>query len=150
VAGSIAGAFAVVGFLTFYAAMAAGPMGVLSPAIATMQAAVPVAVGVTFGARLGPLGWTGILAALIAAGLLGSPSEASDQSPVVSGGSTDAHQAPGSARLDSTHRRPHAGLRGHSRALRRGARRRTIRHSLMPGLVELGADSCSCSAWRPW
>ncbi len=83
-AGSIAGVFAVVGFLTFYAAMAAGPMGVLSPAIATLQAAVPVAVGVTFGARLGPLGWTGILAALVAAGLLGSPSEVSDQSPVVS------------------------------------------------------------------
>lgn len=82
-AGSIAGVFAVVGFLTFYAALAAGPMGVLSPAIATLGAAVPVAVGVTFGERLGPVGWTGILAALLAAGLLGSPSEIPARSPDV-------------------------------------------------------------------
>lgn len=82
-AGSLAGVFAVVGLLTFYAALAAGPMGVLSPAIATLGAAVPVAVGLTFDARLGPLGWTGILAAMVAAGLLGSPSEAPAQSPVV-------------------------------------------------------------------
>ena len=82
VAGSLAGVFAVVGLLTFYAALAAGPMGVLSPAIATLQAAVPVAVGLTFGARLGPLGWTGILAAMVAAGLLGSPSEVLAPSPI--------------------------------------------------------------------
>jgi len=82
-AGSIAGVFAVVGLLTFYAALAAGPMGVLSPAIATMGAAVPVAVGVMYGETLRPLGWTGILAALIAAGLLGSASEVSARSPDV-------------------------------------------------------------------
>ena len=85
-AGSIAGVFAVVGLLTFYAALAAGPMGILSPAIAALQAVVPVAVGVTLGARLGPLGWTGILAALVAAGLLGSPTEAPTQPPGGSGG----------------------------------------------------------------
>jgi uncharacterized membrane protein len=82
-AGSLAGVFAVVGLLTFYAALSAGPMGVLSPAIATLGAAVPVAVGLTFNARLGPLGWTGILAALVAAGLLSSPSEVPALSPVV-------------------------------------------------------------------
>jgi drug/metabolite transporter (DMT)-like permease len=80
-AGSLAGVFAVVGLLTFYAALVAGPMGVLSPAIATMGAAVPVAVGVMYGETLGPVGWTGILAALVAAGLLGSPSEGPARSP---------------------------------------------------------------------
>lgn len=82
-AGSFAGVFAVVGLLTFYAALAAGPMGVLSPAIATLGAAVPVAVGLTFGERLGPLGWAGILTAMVAAGLLSSPSEVLAPSPVV-------------------------------------------------------------------
>ncbi len=82
-AGSFAGVFAVVGLLTFYAALAAGPMGVLSPAIAVLGAAVPVAVGLTFDERLGPLGWAGVLAAMVAASLLSSPSEVMVQSPVI-------------------------------------------------------------------
>ena len=70
--GAVAGLIAVVGFVAFYAALAAGPMGVLSPVIAMLQAAVPVAAGLLFGERLGLTGWAGVGAALLATALLGS------------------------------------------------------------------------------
>ena len=70
--GAVAGLIAVVGFVAFYAALAAGPMGVLSPVIAMLQAAVPVAAGLVFGERLGLTGWAGVGAALLATALLGS------------------------------------------------------------------------------
>ena len=70
--GAVAGLIAVVGFVAFYAALAAGPMGVLSPVIAMLQAAVPVAAGLRFGERRGRTGWAGVGAALLATALLGS------------------------------------------------------------------------------
>ncbi|BDI23328.1 EamA family transporter [Herbiconiux sp. L3-i23] len=69
VAGVAAGLFAIVGFLFFYAALAIGPMSVLSPSIALVNTLVPVVAAVLLGERLGPLGWTGVGAAL-AAGVL--------------------------------------------------------------------------------
>ena len=70
--GAVAGLVAVVGFVAFYAALAAGPMGVLSPVIAMLQAAVPVVAGLAFGERLALTGWAGVGAALLATALLGS------------------------------------------------------------------------------
>lgn len=71
-AGSVAGVFAAVGLVTFYAALAAGPMGVLSPVIAMLQAAVPVLAALTLGDRLGAWQWAGVAAALVATALLGT------------------------------------------------------------------------------
>lgn len=71
-AGSVAGVFAAVGLVTFYAALAAGPMGVLSPVIAMLQAAVPVLAALALGDRLGVLQWMGVASALVATVLLGA------------------------------------------------------------------------------
>ena len=50
--GSVAGVAAVVGFVTFYAAMAIGPMSLVSPLIAVLGSAVPVVAAVAFGEQL--------------------------------------------------------------------------------------------------
>lgn len=67
--GVVAGILAIVGFLAFYAALAIGPMSVLSPTIALVNTVVPVAAAVVLGESLGPLGWLGVAIAL-AAGVL--------------------------------------------------------------------------------
>jgi len=70
-AGLLSGAFALVGFLAFYAALAAGPIAVLSPGIAVLQSVVPVVVGLTIGGeRLGPIGVGGLVLAVVATPLL--------------------------------------------------------------------------------
>ncbi len=79
-AGAVAGVLAVVGLLTFYAALAAGPMGVLSPVIAMLQAAVPVGAALLLGERLTTIGWVGVAFALAATALLGS-AEVAEQGP---------------------------------------------------------------------
>ncbi len=82
-AGVVAGLFAVVGFVAFYAAMAVGPMSTVAPVVAVAQSAVPVAYDITVGGqRPEPLGWLGILVGVVAAVLLG-----------VSGG--ERHERPG-------------------------------------------------------
>ncbi|HEY5223768.1 MAG TPA: EamA family transporter [Microbacteriaceae bacterium] len=63
--GSAAGVFATVGFLTFYAAMAAGPISLVSPLIAVLESVVPVGVAVTLGEVLTPSGWLGIALAVL-------------------------------------------------------------------------------------
>src|SRR6185369_12127108 len=58
--GALAGIAAVVGFVAFYAALAAGPISLLAPGIALVQSVVPVCVGVFFlGERLHLPGWLG-------------------------------------------------------------------------------------------
>lgn len=66
VAGSAAAVFAVVGFITFYAALAIGPMSLLSPAIALVYAIVPVVAAVLLGDALRPLGWFAVGLAVVA------------------------------------------------------------------------------------
>jgi drug/metabolite transporter (DMT)-like permease len=66
VAGSAAAAFAIVGFITFYAALAIGPMSLLSPVIALIQAVVPVAAALITGQALSPLGWGAVALAVVA------------------------------------------------------------------------------------
>jgi len=65
-AGLSAGLIAIAGFVAFYAALAIGPMSVLSPSIALVNTLVPVAAAVLLGEALMPLGWVGIIAALSA------------------------------------------------------------------------------------
>jgi len=66
IAGSAAAVFAVVGFITFYAALAIGPMSLLAPAIALVYAVVPVVAAVLLGEALRPLGWFAVALAIVA------------------------------------------------------------------------------------
>jgi drug/metabolite transporter (DMT)-like permease len=77
IAGSIAGILAIVGFVAFYAALAIGPMSLLSPAIALVGGVVPVAVAVAAGQALSPLAWGAIVVAVVATGLISIPSSRS-------------------------------------------------------------------------
>ncbi len=70
--GSVAGVAAVVGFVAFYAAMAVGPMSLVSPVIAVLGSAVPVAAAVALGETLTAWAWVGVLLALVSAVLLSS------------------------------------------------------------------------------
>ena len=65
--GSIAGVSAIVGLLTFYAALADGPMSLVAPLIAVIGAIVPVAFAVLTGEQLPVQAWIAIVLALISA-----------------------------------------------------------------------------------
>jgi drug/metabolite transporter (DMT)-like permease len=69
-AGSLAGVFAIVGFLAFYTALAIGPISLLSPLIAVLGSVVPVIVAVAAGERLGALTIAAIVVAVVAAALI--------------------------------------------------------------------------------
>lgn len=64
--GAVAGVFSVVGFLAFYGAMASGPMSLMSPLIAVLESAVPVAVAVILGEYLASWSWFAVGMAVIA------------------------------------------------------------------------------------
>jgi drug/metabolite transporter (DMT)-like permease len=68
--GAVAGVCAVVGFVTFYAAMSRGPMSLVSPLIAVLSAAVPIAAAILLGETLPPLAWVGVVLALVSATLI--------------------------------------------------------------------------------
>jgi drug/metabolite transporter (DMT)-like permease len=68
--GAIAGVCAVVGFVTFYAAMSRGPMSLVSPLIAVLSAAVPIAAAILLGETLPALAWVGVVIALASAMLI--------------------------------------------------------------------------------
>jgi drug/metabolite transporter (DMT)-like permease len=70
VAGSVAGVFAIGGFLAFYAAMSVGPMSVLSPLIAVLSSLVPVVVALVAGEQPSPLAIIAIVLAVVAAALI--------------------------------------------------------------------------------
>lgn len=72
-AGSAAGLFAVVGMVTFYAALAIGPMSLLAPLIALIQTAIPVIVAAVTGQSLGLVAWIAIGLALVATTLISAP-----------------------------------------------------------------------------
>lgn len=67
--GTIAGLSAIVGFLAFYAALAAGPMSLASPLIAVIGSIVPVAIAVALGEQLPLLAWLAVVVALIGGAL---------------------------------------------------------------------------------
>jgi drug/metabolite transporter (DMT)-like permease len=69
-AGSVAGVFAIGGFLAFYAALSIGPISVLSPLIAVLSSLVPVVVAVIAGETLSTLAVIAIVVAVLAAALI--------------------------------------------------------------------------------
>lgn len=77
--GALAGVLAVVGFVAFYAALAIGPMSLLSPAIALVGAVLPVAAAGVLGEQLSPIAWGAIALAVVATVLISIPSGASSE-----------------------------------------------------------------------
>ncbi|WP_306185621.1 DMT family transporter [Streptomyces sp. MK5] len=67
-----AGLVGPVAMLSFYKALALGPMGVVSP-LATLSVAVPIGVGLVLGERPGPLQAAGIAVAVTGVILAGGP-----------------------------------------------------------------------------
>lgn len=63
--GAAAGVLAVIGFLGFYAAMAAGPMSLVSALIAVIGSVVPVAIAILRGEQLPPPAWLAIAVAML-------------------------------------------------------------------------------------
>ncbi|MEO6943135.1 MAG: EamA family transporter [Lacisediminihabitans sp.] len=82
-AGSIAGAFATVGMITFYAALAIGPMSLLAPLIALIQTAIPVIIAATTGQSLRPLAWIAIAVALLGTTLISVPAKTAGNTPSI-------------------------------------------------------------------
>jgi drug/metabolite transporter (DMT)-like permease len=68
--GIVAGVLAAVGFLTFYAALAAGPISLMSPLMALLSSAVPVIVALVLGDQLGPIAWVAIVLAIVGSALI--------------------------------------------------------------------------------
>ena len=64
--GMLAGVFGGVGILMLYAALALGPMGVVSPVSAVLGAAIPVMVGLVRGERPGVAAYVGMALAVVA------------------------------------------------------------------------------------
>ena len=71
--GAIAGVSIAIGFVAFYAAMAAGPVAVIAPMIAVLYASVPVAWAVAHGEQLPVVGWIGVGVGVIAVLALSIP-----------------------------------------------------------------------------
>ncbi|MFF2388354.1 EamA family transporter [Agromyces sp. NPDC058104] len=71
VGGLVAGALALVGFLAFFAALAAGPISLVAPVIGLLSSAVPVASAVVLGDRLSPIAWAAIAIAVVGGVLIG-------------------------------------------------------------------------------
>lgn len=72
--GSLYGLSQAVGVYWFYAALGAGPISVVSPLAAVLNAAVPIAVGVAMGERPGQTASVGVVLAMIAVFLVGRES----------------------------------------------------------------------------
>ena len=64
--GSLYGISQAIGVYWFYAAVSAGPISVVSPLAAVLNAAVPVAVGVALGERPGEIASVGVVLAILA------------------------------------------------------------------------------------
>ncbi|EFG75786.1 putative membrane protein [Mycobacterium parascrofulaceum ATCC BAA-614] len=79
--GCLYGVGMAVGMWAFFAALGAGPISVVSPLAAVLNAAVPVAVGVTLGERPGPGASVGVVLALIAVMLVSREATAQGVTP---------------------------------------------------------------------
>ena len=69
--GLIAGLLALVGFMTFFAALAAGPISLVTPFIALLSSVVPVVTTLVLGEVLRPLAWIAIALAVAGSVLVG-------------------------------------------------------------------------------
>lgn len=78
--GVLSGISQVIALSWYYRAMAQGPLSVVSPLVAVLNAAMPVAVGVILGERSGVVSWVGVVLAMVAVVLVGR--EASDDQDV--------------------------------------------------------------------
>jgi drug/metabolite transporter (DMT)-like permease len=76
--GSLYGVSQAVGVYWFYAAVSAGPISVVSPLAAVLNAAVPVAVGVGLGERPGQTASVGVVLAMFAVILVSRESPADE------------------------------------------------------------------------
>src|SRR3984957_15464251 len=76
--GSLYGISQAIGMYWFYVALAAGPISVVSPLAAVLEAAVPVAAGVAIGERPGQTASAGVALAMIAVVLVGRESSDDD------------------------------------------------------------------------
>ncbi|MFG1791325.1 DMT family transporter [Nocardia altamirensis] len=83
--GLAAGVASGVAVWWFYAALASGPMAVVSPLTAVLVAGIPVLLGLVIGERPGPLAYAGIVFALIAV-LLVSRESPDDVTEEITGG----------------------------------------------------------------
>ncbi|AYF97104.1 DMT family transporter [Protaetiibacter intestinalis] len=69
--GVLAGVAGAVAIWAFYAALAIGPMSVISPTTAAVAALIPAIVGIARGERFSTLGYVALAALVVAAVLLG-------------------------------------------------------------------------------
>ncbi|MGB8794091.1 MAG: EamA family transporter [Mycobacterium sp.] len=76
--GSLYGISQAIGVYWFYAAVSAGPISVVSPLAAVLNAAVPVAVGVALGERPGQIASVGVVLAMFAVILVSRASPADE------------------------------------------------------------------------
>jgi drug/metabolite transporter (DMT)-like permease len=76
--GSLYGVSQAIGVYWFYAAVSAGPISVVSPLAAVLNAAVPVAVGVALGERPGEIASVGVVLAMFAVILVSRVSPADE------------------------------------------------------------------------
>lgn len=72
-AGVVAGIVAGIGLVTFYGVLAIGPMSLLSPIIALVQSAVPIAWAAATGQTLSFVAWIAIVVAIAAVLLISPP-----------------------------------------------------------------------------
>lgn len=79
--GSLYGVGMAFGMWAFFAALGAGPISVVSPLAAVLNAAVPVAVGVALGERPGPAASVGVVLALVAVMLVSREAATEGVSP---------------------------------------------------------------------
>jgi drug/metabolite transporter (DMT)-like permease len=79
--GLIAGVCGSVGTWALYAALAMGPMSVLSPAVAAIYAVLPAVVGIALGERFGELGAASIAVVIVAGILLAASRDAEKRRP---------------------------------------------------------------------
>ncbi|OBH25419.1 hypothetical protein A5692_02345 [Mycobacterium sp. E342] len=79
--GGLYGVGMAVGMWAFFAALGAGPISVVSPLAAVLNAAVPVAVGVALGERPGPGASVGVVLALVAVMLVSREATAQGVTP---------------------------------------------------------------------
>jgi drug/metabolite transporter (DMT)-like permease len=76
--GSLYGISQAIGVYWFYAAVSAGPISVVSPLAAVLNAAVPVAVGIALGERPGQIASVGVVLAMFAVILVSRESPADE------------------------------------------------------------------------
>lgn len=73
ISSAIAGATEIGGAVTFYIALAAGPIGIVAPLVAVIAAGLPVAIGLIAGDPMTPSRFAGIALGLIAIVLVARP-----------------------------------------------------------------------------